>query len=224
MSTPEHTPGAAARLTVELALSTAPGLAAALQALARSACRQLYAERATLVIGGGAQRQEFSYGMLKRQLLGQIASVASLPVEELATEWQTRAAAPSRPAPPRARPAAPRRQMPRQPEDRVLWALLLECGWWAQLSAEDHEALCALEGWHGEAFRLIDRISVDEGALPWAALRERITGEEWGGRALGLVEGEDPAIEPTIDDLRTSVAQLHKSASLLESMRILGRR
>ena len=163
-------------------------------------------------------------GMLKRQLLGQIASVASLPVEELAAAWQTRAAAAPRPAPPRVRPAAPRRQMPRQPEDRALWALLLECGWWAQLSAEDHETLCALEGWHGEAFRLIDRISVDEGALPWAALRERIAGDDWGGQAVGLVESEDPAIEPSIDDLRTSIAQLRKSATLRESMRVLGRR
>lgn len=163
-------------------------------------------------------------GMLKRQLLGQIASVAALPVEELAAEWQTRAVAPARPAPPRARSTAPRRQMPRQPEDRVLWALLLECGWWDQLSTQDHEALCALEGWHGEAFRLIDRIAHDEGALPWAALRERISDAEWGGRAIALVDNEDPAIEPSIDDLRTSIGQLHKSASLLESMRILGRR
>jgi PAS domain S-box-containing protein len=59
VSTTEHAPGVAARLTAQLALPTAPGLAAALQALARSACRQLHAERAALVIGEGAQRQEF---------------------------------------------------------------------------------------------------------------------------------------------------------------------
>ena len=53
-------------------------------------------------------------------------------------------------------------------EERALWALLLESGWWAQLSAEDHETLCALQDWHGEAFRLIDRLAADEGTLPWA--------------------------------------------------------
>ncbi len=169
-------------------------------------------------------------GMLKRQLLGQIASVASLPVEELAAAWQAQArtpvqghAAPPRRSAPRP-PAAARRHMPRQPEDRVLWALLLESGWWSQLSAEDHEALCALEGWHGQAFRLIDRLAADEGNLPWAALRERLGAEEWGAQALRLVDAEDPAIEPSIEDLRTSIAQLRRAAGQQEIMRILGRR
>ncbi len=169
-------------------------------------------------------------GMLKRQLLGQIASVASLPVEELAAAWQAQARTPvqGHAAPPRRNaprpPAAARRHMPRQPEDRILWALLLESGWWSQLSAEDHEALCALEGWHGQAFRLIDRLAADEGNLPWAALRERLGAEEWGAQALRLVDAEDPAIEPSIEDLRTSIAQLRRAAGQQEIMRILGRR
>ena len=166
-------------------------------------------------------------GMLKRQLLGQIASVAALPVDELASAWQAQAqgpaAAPRRP-PPRPAHAAPRRHMPRQPEERALWALLLESGWWAQLSAEDHETLCALQDWHGEAFRLIDRLAADEGTLPWAALRERLTDEPWGPQARRLVDAEDPAIEPSLDDLRTSIAQLRRAAVDAEVMRILGRR
>lgn len=165
-------------------------------------------------------------GMLKRQLLGQIASLAALPVDELAQAWQTQAAAaPARAAAPvRRHPSGPRRPMPRQPEDRALWAVLLECGWWAELSAEDHEALCQLEGWHGEAFRLVDRAAHDEGALPWAALRERVVAEDWGARALALVDSEDPAIEPSLEDLRTSIQQLRRSARQQEYMRILGRR
>jgi DNA primase len=161
-------------------------------------------------------------GMLKRQLLGQIASLAALPVEELAQAWQTQAAPAARPpAVRRARSAAGRR-MPPLPEDRALWALLLECGWWAELGAEDHEALCGLESWHGEAFRLVDRASADEGALPWAALRERIAAEAWGGKAVQLVDAEDPAIEPSLEDLKASIRQLRQSAKRLESMRILG--
>lgn len=112
--------------------------------------------------------------------------------------------------------------MPRQPEDRALWALLLECGWWAELSAEDHDTLCQLASWHGEAFRLVDRAAHDEGALPWAALRERLGTEDWGPRALALVDSEDPAIEPTLDDLRNSIRQLRLNAQRQESMRILG--
>ncbi len=181
--------------------------------------------RARFVVQAQPLWKSLPEGMLKRQLLGQIASVAALPVEELAAAWQTQAqghAAPPRRSPPR--PATPRRTMPRQPEDRALWALLLESGWWAQLSAEDHEALCALEGWHGQAFRLIDRLAADEGNLPWAALRERLGAEEWGAQALRLVDAEDPAIEPSIDDLRTSIAQLRRAAGQQEIMRILGRR
>jgi DNA primase len=161
-------------------------------------------------------------GMLKRQLLGQIASLAALPVEELAQAWQAQAAPVTRPAPVRRPASTAKRHMPRQPEDRALWALLLECGWWAELSAEDHETLCGIESWHGAAFRVVDRASVEEGALPWAALRERIVTEEWGARAIGLVDAEDPAIEPSLEDLKASIQQLRQNVKRLEGMRILG--
>lgn len=226
---PEHDPDSYVREfgaeAFERCVAEAVPLSRQLIEAARSDVDTATAEgRARFVVQAKPLWSALPDGMLKRQLLGQIASVASLPVEELAAAWQTRAAGPARPSAPRQRPAAARRQMPRQPEDRALWALLLESGWWSQLGAEDHETLCALEGWHGEAFRLIDRLWADEGALPWAALRERIGAEEWGARAAGLVDGEDPAIEPSLDDLRASLAQLRKSAALRESMRILGRR
>ncbi|MGD9835510.1 MAG: DNA primase [Piscinibacter sp.] len=226
---PEHDPDSYVREfgaeAFERCVAEAVPLSRQLIEAARSDVDTATAEgRARFVVQARPLWSALPEGMLKRQLLGQIASVAALPVDELAAAWQTRAAAPARPALPRTRAPVARRQMPRQPEDRALWALLLESGWWAQLGAEDHETLCALEGWHGEVFRLIDRLSVDEGALPWAALRERVATEEWGPRAVALVDGEDPAIEPSIDDLRASLAQLRKSAALLESMRILGRR
>jgi DNA primase len=160
-------------------------------------------------------------GMLKRQLLGQIASTAALPTDELAASWQARVAAPARA--PRQRPTtAGRRSMPRLPQDRALWALLLESRWWGDLSVADHELLCAQEGWQGEAFRLIDRLSADQGALPWAALREVLTEQTWGAQALQLVESEDPTIEPTLEDLRASVDQFRVGSKRSESMRILG--
>ena len=226
---PEHDPDSYVREfgaeAFERCVAEAVPLSRQLIEVARSDVDTATAEgRARFVVQARPLWSALPEGMLKRQLLGQIASVAALPVDELAAAWQTRAAAPARPALPRTRAPVARRQMPRQPEDRALWALLLESGWWAQLGAEDHETLCALGGWHGEAFRLIDRLSVDEGALPWAALRERVATEEWGARAVALVDNEDPAIEPSIDDLRASLAQLRKSAALLESMRILGRR
>ena len=165
-------------------------------------------------------------GMLKRQLLGEIASRAALPAEELATAWQGAEGArqrPPGPSVPHARLRRPVKQVMRQPQDRVAWMLLLESGWWEQLSPADHALLCALPGWHGEAFRFIDRVAAEHGAQPWAALRERLAGEPWGASALALVDAEDPAIEPLLDDLRSSMAQLREFGGKRAAAAVLGR-
>lgn len=166
-------------------------------------------------------------GMLKRQLLSDIATQGALPVEDLARSWSAQAPASTRaPALPR-KPSAPRRSRPhttiRQPQDRVLWMLLLESRWWDELSPADHQMLCGLPGWHGEAFRFLDRLSHDQGQIPWAGLRELTASEDWAAHAVDLVEGEDPAIEPALEDLRTSIQQIRRAADSREAMRVLGR-
>ena len=164
-------------------------------------------------------------GMLKRQLLGEIASRAALPVDELAAAWQASATRrerlPERPV--AARPRRTARQAMRQPPDRIAWLLLLESRWWETLSAAEHALLCALPGWHGQLFRFIDRDSAEHGAVPWAALRERIAAEEWAPSAMALVAAEDPAIEPVADDLRLSLAQLRQAPAREDAMRVLRR-
>jgi len=166
-------------------------------------------------------------GMLKRQLLGEIASRAALGTEELASAWRANGTRGRTGAvPPAAQPNRPRRsvkQAVRQPRDRVAWTLLLESAWWETLSAADHALLCTLPGWHGEAFRFIDRQTAEHGQQPWAALRERVAGESWGESALALVDGEDPAIEPLLDDLRSSMAQIRGADELRAAARVLGR-
>ncbi len=164
-------------------------------------------------------------GMLKRQLLGEIASRAALPVDELASAWQAAAARRERP-PERAAAARPRRyarQAMRQPADRVAWLLLLESRWWETLSTAEHALLCALPGWHGELFRFIDRDAAEHGAVSWAVLRERVAAEEWAASAMALVAGEDPAIEPVAEDLRLSLAQLRQAPAREDAMRVLRR-
>jgi DNA primase len=111
----------------------------------------------------------------------------------------------------------------RQPADRIAWMLLLESGWWETLSGTDHAALCALPGWHGELFRFLDRQSTEHGAQPWAALRERLAGEPWAATALALVDAEDPAIEPVVEDLPRSLEQLRAAPERHDAMRVLGR-
>ena len=166
-------------------------------------------------------------GMLKRQLLGEIASRAALGTDELATAWRVTGAERGRPGgAPAMQPNRPRRavkQAVRQPRDRVAWMLLLESAWWEALSGADHALLCALPGWHGDAFRFIDRQTAEHGRQPWAALRERVAGESWGESALALVDGEDPAIEPLLDDLRSSMAQIRGADQKRAAERVLGR-
>ena len=154
-------------------------------------------------------------GMLKRQLLGEIASRASLGIEELASAWRAGGAARDRgaqafPSSASSRSRRPVKQAVRQPPDRVAWMLLLESAWWEDLSAADHALLCALPGWHGTAFRFIDRQTAEHGKQPWAVLRERVGAEPWGEAALALVDGEDAAIEPSFEDLRHAMAQLRR--------------
>jgi DNA primase len=122
-----------------------------------------------------------------------------------------------------ARPRRPARQVVRQPKDRIVWTLLLESSWWEQMSADDHALLCTLAGWQGEFFRLLDREVAEHGARPWAALRERLAAEEWGAEALALVDGEDPAIEPLLEDLRASMAQLRAADQKRAAARVLNR-
>lgn len=182
--------------------------------------------RARLLVNARPLWSALPAGMLKRQLLAEIASQAALPVDELAQAWQTEAAAraPAPPRPPRRTGGSgARRQAVRGPADNIAWLLLLESRWWHELSNADHEALCALESWHGQLFRLLDQIAHDQGDLPWAALRERVAAEAWADQAIGLVDGCDPAIEPLLEDLRASMGQLHRAASHREALRVLGR-
>ncbi len=165
--------------------------------------------------------------MLKRQLLGEIASRAALPVDELAGSWQARARR-VRAGPRRRRPAcAPAGAGPRRSCASRTTASPGCCSSRAAggrpSAAPDHALLCGLPGWHGEAFRFIDRVSAEHGGLPWAALRERLGDEPWAGAALALVDGEDPAIEPLLEDLGNSMAQIRSAAGRREAERVLGR-
>ena len=166
-------------------------------------------------------------GMLKRQLLGEIASRAALPADELAALWRSADAGRPRaagvPAAPAPRPRRAIKQVMRQPPDRLAWMLLLESTWWDALSAPDHALLCGLPGWHGEAFRFVDRVVAEHGAEPWAVLRERLADEPWAAAALAVIDGEDAAIEPLFDDLHHSMSQLRAAGDKRAAALVLGR-
>ncbi|MEO6362045.1 MAG: DNA primase [Caldimonas sp.] len=164
-------------------------------------------------------------GMLKRQLLGEIASRAALPLEELSGLWQA-------PAPTAVRPRLPlpamrrnkQNKAPKRPADWLLWMLLLRSEWWELLDAADHSLLCELAGWHGEAFRFVDRQVAEHGPVPWVKLRVGLADLAWGAAAAALVDAEDHAIEPQLDELRSSMVQVRAAPALVAAERVLGRR
>ncbi|MEP6740456.1 MAG: DNA primase [Caldimonas sp.] len=228
---PEHDPdtfvrerGAAA---FEQAVSEAVPLSRQLLALSAEGADLATAEgRARFLANARPLWTALPDGMLKRQLLGEIASRAALPVDELADAWKAIgaiAAKRSAPALPTGRSRRPARQVMRQPADRIAWMLLLESGWWDGLGAADHALLCELPGWHGELFRFIDRQAAEHGPQAWAVLRERLAAEPWADAAIAMVDAEDPAIEPAADDLPLSLDQLRTSAGRHDAMRVLGR-
>ncbi len=177
-------------------------------------------------------------GMLRRQLLGEIATRAALPTDELASLWRLGRSS-RMPAPGAAsgrigaasmagRPGAGMRARAggaaiRQPVDRVAWMLLLHGAWWESLGAADHAALCSQPGWHGEWFRYLDRRLAEHGAEAWGVLREAIAEEPWASDASVLVESEDAAIEPAEEDLLLAMAQLRDAPAKREADRILRR-
>jgi DNA primase len=231
---PEHDPDSFVRAegaaAYERAVATAMPLSRFLVASASEGLDLATAEgRASFLGAARPLWSALSEGMLKRQLLGELARQAALEVDELAAAWESRTgrtrqgggavAMPARPS--RGGAPARRPRVARRPEDSALRLLLLESSWWEELAPDDHELLCALPGWHGEAVRLLDRAVVERGAVPWAALREQLAAEPWGADALAAVEGDHLGIEPQREDLTQALAQMRKSPLDRQAMQVL---
>lgn len=99
------------------------------------------------------------------------------------------------------------RQVMRTPVDRVAWVLMLRSRWWVELDASQRAFLFSLTSWHSELFCLID----GSPAQPWAVLREQVIKQTWGMEAVPIIEGENPAIKPTVLDLSDSLRQARQS-------------
>ncbi len=136
-------------------------------------------------------------GVLKTQLVTELADLVQIGSHELLRLWQGNPG--SAPAPrsgdapaggwrknPRQAPykSADRSQpvvgqgLRRQPsgrEDRAIQLLFAEMGAWDGLSAMQHAILCDLPDPHGEAFRWLEQQLHEHGTLPWSALYESLT-------------------------------------------------
>ena len=168
-------------------------------------------------------------GALKRQLLTEIAGHAKVDRRDLSDLW-------SNPEPGAKKPfrrfnsegaGANRsngdggRRTPTRPSieahaRNIASILLSNCGFWDQLTALEHETLCALEGLYGELFRWIDHQMTEHGTQPLAALAVAMQGQSFEETARAIIDldslqplgREVESTEASVSDLRISVIKL----------------
>jgi len=181
---------------------------------AREGCDLSSAEgRARLASNARPLWSQLPDGALKRQLLGEIAGLVQLDVQELSSLWLApsrgaalrqgeRTAAGSSPSgstasagysPRASRPSATRaaRGLPVNRSDHAARLLLAHSQLWEQLSSEDHALLGGLPGAHGELLNWLEAQLHEHGPLPWGALREALQGHPAETLAHKLMHGSD---------------------------------
>ncbi|RYH13666.1 MAG: DNA primase, partial [Alphaproteobacteria bacterium] len=154
-------------------------------------------------------------GLLRRQLLGELARQGQMPESELQSLWLGEAAAAAAPPPPapaerprwqpkaewkagkgdwksrRDRDAEPRpvgpRAVPPTPTDHAVRLLLLHSDLWEALSEEDRTLLHELPGEHGQLIHWLERHLTHHGASPWAAVQGGLAAEGLEGPAQRLL-------------------------------------
>ncbi len=137
-------------------------------------------------------------GVLKTQLVSELADLVQIGSHELLRLWQGAAPTGKPPTTRSLHPpqsgwrktahspstqaghagASPVRGLRRQPsgrEDRAIQLLFAEMGAWDHLSAMQHAMLCELPDPHGEAFRWLEQQLHEHGNVPWSALYESLS-------------------------------------------------
>lgn len=133
-------------------------------------------------------------GLLRQQLLAELAAGARMDVDALARAWGRaagRRAAPTgggaaAPAGPGAAPStafAPRRRggsrpLPPAPAEVAIRLLLRHSEQWLELPAEDQHLLHELDGERGGLVRWLERQLLDHGPLSWSALADALQADD----------------------------------------------
>ena len=81
---------------------------------------------------------------------------------------------------------------------------------WDLLSVEEHHLLCALPAPHGPLFAWLENQLHDNGAQPWAALREGLRGHAHEAHAVAQLSQILDGIEGDWNEVRSIVDQLVK--------------
>jgi len=194
---------------------------------ARDGCDLLTAEGRSLMASNARPLwSQLPDGALKRQLLGEIATLVQLPPRELTELWTPAGAATSRQSRQHAGddrggnfaqrnpgrwsrpPSAPRpsgRVLPASRADHAARVLLGHMAAWDLFSAEDHAVLCDLPPPHGPLFVWLEHAMHEHGPQPWGAVREGLRGH--GCEELALRVMADPQLAG-IDHQKDAVEEL----------------
>ncbi len=168
-------------------------------------------------------------GAFKRQLLTEIAEPIEIDARELFALWlppvgaghnseshrRAHRGSPYQPS------AMVTRRLPVRPSvearaSNIVQLLLRNSSFWEQLTALDHESLCALDGQFGDFFRWFDSQAHEHGPQPMAALEVGMQEQPFEKMARKIIEldnlqplgrlVEDP--ETPLTELKTAVLQL----------------
>ena len=148
-------------------------------------------------------------GALKRQLVGELATLGRLEAGELMTMWGAAA------TPRSARDALPSRPQPRRASrlgkgtasllDRAIWLLLHRCEMWSTLDGESHDLLAGQAAPYDMFFSCIERSIHEHGSLAPAALLDELrlqAGAVAEGGAVIARIAEFHASDPNVDFAR----------------------
>jgi DNA primase len=199
----EHDPDSYVRAlgkeAFQAGVDAAVPLSRQLIAQARVGCDTLSAEgRAKLLSNARPLWNALPAGVLKMQLLSELAQAAALSHADLSNLWQSAQDGLTGPA---STPIAqhqrgltskrtPRmfaRAAPAGLIDAALRMLLLHSAWWEQLAPEDHELLCAQPEPHGALCTWLERDLHEHGHAAWAVRSQALQNTPWAALVQRLV-------------------------------------
>jgi len=169
--------------------------------------------RARLVAQAKPLWEALPEGVLKRQMLAELAAAARLDTADLARLWGTASATATTPrrdgsGPLRLLRHGSIRVAPAGPADVALRLLLQHSDWWDQLPHDDLQLLHELPEPYGQVVRWLERQLVEHGPLPWAQVHEALADEPWAERARAWVRAGLGDEAHSLEELRRILSVL----------------
>ncbi|MBK9133684.1 MAG: DNA primase [Betaproteobacteria bacterium] len=217
---PEHDPDSFVRElgpeAFRAAVAAAVPLSRQLQEQAGEGCDLETAEgRARLLAQARLLWQALPEGVLKQQLLAELAAASRLETADLARLWgvggrgAARGSATGDPTGRSGRSGPLRllrpgsiRVAPAGPADVALRLLLQHSDWWDKLSHDDLELLHQLAPPYGDVVRWLETQIVEHGPLPWSQLHDAMAAESWADAARAWVRAGLGDEAHSFDELR----------------------